>query len=180
MKALAFACMLACLLAASPAHARKRPALTYGLVECSGWPWSGNTAAGAALRHLRHHVKGRKLRAFFRVLATGQRAMLEARHIGTINGRKVWSVRGPKALGAALALAGCTVIQYRDVLTLPAAKRDWIQARSTCLGAATRNGRPLTVWPCGARGVVEVRIDGLAPRVMHGGSVWEVAGVDPP
>ncbi len=169
--------ILLLLFAVTPAEARPRVKLKYALVECSAWPWSDNSAAGTALRQLRKHVNGGKLRALFRVTANGQLAMLEARHIGTVNGKKVWSARGPKALGTALAAAGCTVIQYRDVLALPAARRDWIKARSTCIGEATRGGKTLTVWPCGASGVTEIRVDGVAPRVMRGGSVYAAAGI---
>jgi len=168
------------LFAVAPVEARPRTKLKYALVECTSWPWSGNSAAGTALRQLRKHVNGGKLRGLFRVLANGRLAMLEARYIGIANGKKVWSARGPKALGAALVAAGCTVIQYRDVLALPAAKRDWIKARSTCVGKATKNGKTLAVWPCSATGVTEIRVDGVAPLVMHGGSPYTVAGVSVP
>ena len=165
------------LLGPAVAEARERAKLKYAVVECSAWPWLDDAPAGSALRQLRRKAKDGKLRALFRVIATGRLAMLEARKLGVVNGKTVWSARGPKAVGAALQSAGCTVVQYKDVLALPAAKRDWIKARSSCVGEATRNGRTLSVWSCGAKGVVEVRVDGVGPLVMRGGSVRSVAGV---
>lgn len=161
---------------------RPRPELKYAIVECPSWPWESARDIDVNLRQVRKVVRGKRLMVMFQLRLRGISVAMQAIKIGTNpqTSRPVWSVRGPKALGAALTTAGCTVTQYKDVLALPAAQRDWILARSTCIGTATRSGKPLTVWPCGAASVVEARIDGVAPRVLYGGNARSVAGLSVP
>lgn len=163
----------------SNAEARRRPRLEYAIVECPSWPWSGEKAINADLRQLATAVRGKRLHVLFRVLKRRIRVALQARLLGTVNSKKIWSVRGPIALRDALNAAGCTAVPYSQAMSLPPAKLAWVKARSTCVGEATRAGKTTRVWPCGANGVTEVRIDGLAPRVLYGSNVYTIAGVEP-
>lgn len=153
-----------------PAHARKRPQLRRAIVQCPAWPWAGDVVVGADLRHVSKKVVGKKLRVTFRVLAKGILAIMEARKLGTSGGQPVWSVRGPKALGAALQAAGCTITLWENVINLGAAKKAWIAQRSTCIGTGTKNGKPVKAWRCADASVSVVTIAGYAPLVSYGGS----------
>lgn len=146
---------------------RKRPQLRSALVECTAWPWAGEKPAGANLRQLRRRTSGKRFRVVFRVLARGILAIMQGRRLGTRNGKAVWSVRGPKALGAALVAAGCTVTAWPDVAALPAAVRAWLAPRSTCYGAALKNGKPVRGWRCDDTGVTVTRLDAYGPRVVY-------------
>lgn len=161
------------------ADARKRPRLEYAIVECGLWPWVGDFAIDTELRQLSKRTRGKRLHVVFRVLKRKIRASLQARLLGTIAGRKVWSVRGPVKLRAALLAAGCSVAPYSQAMSLPPAKLAWVKERSTCVGEATRKSKTITVWPCGQAGTTEIRLDGLAPRVLYGGNAFAAAGVEP-
>lgn len=161
----------------SNAEARKRPRLEYAIVECPSWPWYGDSAIDADLRQLSASTRGKRLHVVFRVLKREIRVALQARLLGTVAGRKVWAVRGPVKLRAALLAVGCSAVPYSQAMSLPPAKLAWVKARSTCVGEATRNGITIKVWPCGQVGTTEVRVDGLAPRVLYGGNAFTAAGV---
>lgn len=149
------------------AHARKRPQMRSALVECTAWPWAGERAAGSSLRQLRRRTTGKRFRVVFRVLARGILAIMQGRRLGTRAGKAVWSVRGPKALGVALVAAGCTVTAWKDAISLPAAAKAWVAARSTCYGAGTKNGKPVRGWRCSDAGVTVSRLDAYGPRVIY-------------
>lgn len=160
------------------AEARKRPRLEYTIVECPSWPWYGDSAIDADLRQLSKRSHGKRLHVVFRVLKRKLRAALQARLLGTVAGKKIWSVRGPVKLRAALQAAGCSSVPYSQAMSLAPAKLTWVKARSTCVGEATRRGKTIKVWPCGQAGTTEVRVDGLAPRVLYGGNARAAAGVE--
>lgn len=161
------------------ADARKRPRLEYAIVECPSWPWVGDSAINADLRQLAKATRGKRLHIVFRVLKRKILAALQARLLGTVNSKKIWSVRGPVNLRAALIVAGCAAVPYSQAMSLAPTKLAWVKARSTCIGEATRGGKTIKVWSCGAEGVTEVRVDGLAPRVLYGSNVYAIAGVEP-
>lgn len=163
----------------SNAEARKRPRLEYAIVECGLWPWTGDSAIDVELRQLAKRTQGKRLHIVFRVLKRKVRASLQARLLGTVAGRKIWSVRGPVKLRAALTAAGCSAVPYSQAMSLPPAKLAWVKARSTCGGEATRKGKTIKIWPCGQPGTTEVRLDGLAPLVLYGGNAFTAAGLEP-
>lgn len=162
-----FLVLLAVLAVPSVAHARQRPEMRSALVECTAWPWAGEIAAGASLRQLKRTVTGKRVRVVFRVIARGILAVLQGRRLGTRDGKAVWSVRGPKALGVALAAAGCTVTTWADAVNLPAAAKAWVAARSTCYGAGTKNSKPVRGWRCSDGAVTVTRLDAYGPRVVY-------------
>lgn len=158
----------ACRCEAAP---RKRPQMRSALVECTAWPWAAGDerAAGVDLRQLRRTTTGKRFHVVFRVLARGILAIMQGRRLGVRNGKVVWSVRGPKALSAALVAAGCAVIPWADVLALPAGVRAWLANRATCYGIGTKNGKPVRGWLCSDTGVTVTRFDSYGPRVLYGG-----------
>ncbi len=160
------------------ADARKRPRLEYAIVECPSWPWLDESTINADLRQLNTRIRGKRLRILFRLSKRKIYVALQARRLGTVAGRKIWSVRGPVKLRAALTAAGCSAVPYSQAMSLPPAKLAWVKARSTCVGEATRNGKTIRVWPCGQVGTTETRVDGLAPRVLYGGNARAAAGVE--
>ena len=163
----------------SNANARKRPRLEYTLVECPSWPWAGEKAINADLRQLSKRTRGKRLHVVFRVLKRRLRVSLHARLLGTVAGKKIWAIRGPVKQRAALTVAGCSAVPYSQAMSLAPSKLAWVKARSTCVGEATRGGKTIRVWPCGGDGITEIRVDGLAPRVLYGSNVYAIAGVEP-
>lgn len=160
-------------------EARKRPALEYGIAECTSWPFTDGQAITADLTQKTMVITAKGRRVLFWLPLRGIFASMEGRKMGATGGKTVWSVRGPVKLRAALQAAGCSVIRYSDAMTLGAAKKAWVKARSTCVGKATRKGKTIKVWPCGQAGTTEVRLDGLAPLVLYGGNAFTAAGVEP-
>ncbi len=159
--------LVAILFVPAVAQARKRPQMRSALVECTAWPWAGERAAGTSLRQLRRSTTGKRFRVVFRVLARNILAIMQGRRLGTRDGKAVWSVRGPKVLGAALVAAGCTVVPWVEAISLPAPAKAWIAARSTCYGAGKKNGKPVRGWRCSDTAVTVTRLDGYGPRVVY-------------
>lgn len=121
---------------------------TSWLAECSHWPITdGQTVGdvtqvsstiGADLSIILS--KGKHLYAI-----TGWR--LGSREAGWY----IYSMTGPKAFMEALgdhpAICRAT-LTYKEAWSAGTAVRNWIAARSTCLGKATLQGREYTSWPC--------------------------------
>jgi len=159
--------------------------MTYGIVECNGWPLAVGTVTDDGIRVVSNHIRNDRAMTRLLHVATGRRANMVAFKIGSREvGWTVWSIRTPSRVAALIAASpACRVaLTYAQVIGLAPAMRNWIAARSTCYGSATWRGRAYSVWPCiwsterAGEGSI-TNLSGIGPGVMAGGSGAAAAGV---
>jgi|GEM_PF-6343233 len=159
--------------------------MTYGIVECNGWPLSVGQVTDDGIRVVSNHVRISRAMTRLVHVATKRRANMVAHKIGSREtGWTVWSIRTPTRVAALIAASpACRVaLTYAQVIQLAPAWRNWIAERSTCYGSATWRGRAYSVWPCvwstsrAGHGSI-TNLAAIGPGVIAGGSGAEAAGV---
>lgn len=158
-----------------------KPKLEHYLAECNNGWLNVPIAFGTMGERRRKTVGTKRGSIVVRDSVTKTSHALAFQEIGSKSGGWTWySVRSTAEMRAAmLADPLCRISESWSSAwaTLPAADRDWVKARSTCVGEATKGSATVGAWPCGAPGYVSVREDGFGPKVLSGGTIYEASGV---
>ena len=157
-----------------------KPKLEYFLAECNNGFLNSPMVFGTHAER-RRKVRGKHGRVVIRDSTTKTLHALAFVELGSKSaGWKWYSVRSTATMRVAMLTdPRCRIAQSWNSAWagLPAADRDWIKARATCVGEATRGATTVGSWPCGAAGYTSVRVDGFGPRVLSGGSIYGASGV---
>lgn len=173
-------------IAVSPGFAGSptRPQLEHFVAECNAGWLNAQFVYGGNVERRRRTRGTTRGHIIIRNGSTKQVHAFAFAKIGQRVGGWTWySVRSTGNMKAAmLADPRCRISQsWASAWSgLPAGVRDWLKERSTCIGEATRGARTIGVWRCGQVGVTEVRIDGIGPTVLWGGSIYSASGAPIP